>query len=200
MDKKKKINLKKIQIENVFQYLDELCHKMQQSESYFSIAYLDLDKWKNNSVSLTELIEDFMHNLCKVPFSKCFYIGRDEFFVVLIDTKRDIALSRLHEFKQIWKENRLFDITFSAGLVSFPYHGTTSEQLWRRAEEGLYRAKRGGRDLICQPEDDSQVLKSNYYYKYQLDRLKQLAQKTGRKEADILRSALDEYFRKYDEI
>jgi diguanylate cyclase (GGDEF)-like protein len=39
-------------------------------------------------------------------------------------------------------------ITISAGIATFPAHGSNAEDLMRAADDALYRAKKGGRDRI----------------------------------------------------
>jgi hypothetical protein len=60
-----------------------------------------------------------------------------------------------------------------------------------KVEEGLYLAKRQGRGQTKLLSRESMILKSNYYSTVQLERLTELAQKTGHTEASLLRQALD---------
>jgi len=48
-------------------------------------------------------------------------------------------------------EHALDPVTLSIGLAAFPQHGTTAEQLLRKADECLYESKAGGRDRVTVP-------------------------------------------------
>jgi GGDEF domain-containing protein len=181
---------------------DELLHLISsrlKNQGAFSMALIDLDKWNDKSLNLDELILDFRRVLESSSFEEFHYIGRDE-FILFVDESIEKTFQQLFEFKLHWERDRKFDVTYSAGLVSVPSHGNTPEEVLRRAEEGLFKAKQQGRNMICQPDNGSLVLKSNYYYKYQLDRLKTIAKKQKKKESEILRLALDEYFRRHDDL
>jgi diguanylate cyclase (GGDEF)-like protein len=40
-------------------------------------------------------------------------------------------------------------VTISAGIASFPDHGTSREELIRAADTALYAAKQAGRNRVC---------------------------------------------------
>ena len=68
----------------------------------------------------------------------------------------------------------------------------------RKADLALYAAKdQGGRSVALTPGDDM-VLKSSYYSSAQLGRLKSLAERMKKKEAVLLREALDDVLRKHE--
>ena len=68
----------------------------------------------------------------------------------------------------------------------------------RKADLALYAAKdQGGRAVALTPSDDM-ILKSSYYSSAQLGRLKRLAERMKKKEAVLLREALDDLLRKHE--
>lgn len=186
---------------NIYE-IEKILHLIEEKISQkklFCMAFLDLDKSKEETQNFNDLISNFSDVLNKSKTKEYYYLGRDE-FILFLDGKTDTAFQSLIEFKLLWEQERVFNVSFSVGLVCTPTHGNTAEDLLRRAEEGLYRAKLEGRNRICQPDNESLVLKSNYYYKYQLHRLKSLSKKQQKKESEILRLALDEFFRRYDDL
>ena len=85
--------------------------------------------------------------------------GGEEFVALMPETDGDAAqalLARLlEEFQQLPPEavpgrRRLPGGSFSAGVVLFPRHGNTLEQLLSRADRALYAAKNQGRARIEQ--------------------------------------------------
>ncbi|HLZ62477.1 MAG TPA: GGDEF domain-containing protein [Ktedonosporobacter sp.] len=128
--------------------------------------------------------------------------GRDEFMAVIpakgIEDAVFLAESvRQHLAKVILKTVTdrdifpAFQIGCSAGVALYPYHANETMALLGKTEEGLYLAKRHGRNLTKLPSNESMVLKSNYYSQVQLERLAMLARKTKQTEASLLREALE---------
>ena len=81
------------------------------------------------------------------------FVGRwrfgDEFIVLLPDAKIDDAVpvadrirAAVEEASQSW----LFPVTVSVGVVEYPLHGNTVEELVNRAEEALKTAKASGKN------------------------------------------------------
>lgn len=72
-----------------------------------------------------------------------------------------------------------------------------ANELLRRADLALHAAKEQGGDAVGLTPADDMVLKSSYYSGAQLGRLKGLAERMKKKEAVLLREALDDLLRKY---
>jgi predicted signal transduction protein with EAL and GGDEF domain len=88
-------------------------------------------------------------------------------------------------------------VTISGGIAAFPLDGRTDNEMVRKADQALYRAKATGRNKICLAQEERMVTKTTHYPQTQLERLAQLAQKEGLGEAVLLREALDDLLLKY---
>lgn len=88
--------------------------------------------------------------------------------------------------------------TASIGVASAPRDANTPHDLRRRADLALHAAKEQGGDTVGLTPGDEMVLKSSYYGRAPLARLKGLAERQQKKEAVLLREALDDLLRKYD--
>jgi diguanylate cyclase (GGDEF)-like protein len=88
--------------------------------------------------------------------------------------------------------------TASIGVASAPRDAKTPHDLRRKADLALHTAKEQGGDTVGLTPGDEMVLKSSYYGQAQLARLKGLAERQQKKEAVLLREALDDLLRKYD--
>ncbi|MDP9351098.1 MAG: diguanylate cyclase, partial [Chloroflexota bacterium] len=129
----------------------------------------------------------------------------DEFAGALPDVRLDDAFSLLEEFRR-----RVASLTFegrpelrvacSVGLAGFPANGGNDVELMRAADQALYIAKSTGRNKVSLPLTDSRmVTKTSHYTATQLERLSQLAKTLQRNEASILREALDDVLKKYND-
>ena len=135
--------------------------------------------------------------------------GRDEFLILVENINVDDALMFAEKIRSQLAEKLVewtlgdtaadsFSIGCSAGVAVYPDRAADARELLRAAEEGMYRAKRQGRNRTKLPTNENMVLKSNYYTSAQLERLRLLALRMGCTEASILREALDIFLRKHD--
>ena len=75
--------------------------------------------------------------------------------------------------------------------------GRTENELFRKADHALYRAKASGRKQIRLAYEERMVPKTTHYTQTQLERLSKLAEERGVNEADLLREAMDDFLTKY---
>lgn len=131
--------------------------------------------------------------------------GGDEFGAALPDTRLDDAFTLCEELRR-----RVAALTFAAfpearircciGLAAFPTHAASDHELVRGADQALYYAKATGRDKVALPLADSRMItKTSYYTATQLERLAHLAKTLRRNEASVLREALDDALKKYND-
>jgi diguanylate cyclase len=88
--------------------------------------------------------------------------------------------------------------TASVGVANIPRDAKTPEELLRRANAALAAAKDQGGNAVTLTPSSEMVMKTSYYEASQLGRLKKLAERLGKKEAPLLREALDDLLRKYE--
>ena len=78
-------------------------------------------------------------------------IGGDEFFALMknvpdISAVKGKAVQILETIVSICDEYEGINLSGSIGLSIYPEHGTTVEQLYAKADEALYQAKRQGKN------------------------------------------------------
>jgi diguanylate cyclase (GGDEF)-like protein len=88
--------------------------------------------------------------------------------------------------------------TASIGVASIPRDAKTADELIRKTDLALFSAKDQGGDTVALTPGDEMALKSSYYTVAQLGRLKALAERLGKKEAVLLREALDDLLQRHD--
>jgi diguanylate cyclase (GGDEF)-like protein len=131
--------------------------------------------------------------------------GGDEIAGALPGARLDDAFSLLEEFRRRVMELRFEEapdaqLTCSAGLAAYPANGRSDVELVREADQALYVAKATGRNKVALPLADSRmVTKTSHYTQTQLERLAQLARTVKRNEATLLREALDDLLKKYND-
>lgn len=129
----------------------------------------------------------------------------DEFAGVLPTTRLDDAFSLLEEFRRRVTDLEFegapdLHVTCSVGLATYPEHGDDEAVLVRAADEALYQAKLSGRNKVALPlVDGRMVTKTSHYTSTQLERLARLGKALRRNEASILREALDDVLKKYND-
>ncbi|HEV2011644.1 MAG TPA: diguanylate cyclase [Candidatus Limnocylindria bacterium] len=130
-------------------------------------------------------------------------IGGDEFTVLLPGVALEQAFLRAEKLraeigealKKAVPERRC---TASIGVANYPRDAKNADELARKAGLALYAAKEQGGDAVSLTPGENMVLRSSYYAAPQLGRLRSLAERHKKKEAVLLREALDDLLRKYE--
>jgi diguanylate cyclase (GGDEF)-like protein len=85
--------------------------------------------------------------------------GGDEFVVILPETTVRTACMVAERLRQSIRTHVFLkelgihkQLTASIGVAGFPEHAETKQDLIRKADEAMYRAKAGGRDRIAVAE------------------------------------------------
>lgn len=147
-------------------YLDErLPHELQRAARQqlpVGIIVLDIDRFKNINDTyghdcgdmLLQTVGAFLRGSMRSEDIVCRY-GGEEFVIVLPGATttathiraEDVRLG-LHTLVVQQGPCQIAHITASFGVAVFPQHGTSSDDLFRTADQALYAAKQGGRDRV----------------------------------------------------
>jgi diguanylate cyclase (GGDEF)-like protein/PAS domain S-box-containing protein len=146
-------------------FLDEtLTRELSRAERdkySVSVVMLDLDHFKNFNDSYGHDVGDLMlKQLGKLLTSQvragdiaCRY-GGEEFVVVMPKASLSVARQRANDWRikfeslAVEHEGEVLNATLSAGVAVFPLHGTTGDEVIRRADQAMYEAKNAGRNQV----------------------------------------------------
>jgi diguanylate cyclase (GGDEF)-like protein len=131
--------------------------------------------------------------------------GGDEFVIVFPGEEREQAFLKMEQIRHELSQAELTaldsktikGINISGGVASFPMDGRTENELFRKADHALYRAKASGRRQIRLAYEERMVPKTTHYTQTQMERLSKLSEERGVNEADLLREAMDDFLTKY---
>ncbi len=152
-------------------FLDKLIDEADLKSKSFSIALIDLDKFKRYNDKFGHLFGDEVLKYVAGIFRLTFYgdphyyyrYGGDEFIIIFPDTGTQEVDRFLHQciyntFQQpfLFKSN-FYKITMSFGVASYPRDGRTREELVRKADEAMYYSKRTGTNQITLASDLSRL-------------------------------------------
>lgn len=182
--------------------------------SSVSMALIDLDRFGslNSQIGRAQADEvlrqtaGFLLNAIGSE-GKVFRYGGDAFAIVMPGTEKEQAFFLIEKtrvaFAELSKtrtanENVVPEVTFSAGIATYPDDGGTPADVVRKASEAMYRAKNNGRNRVCIAREEKMVTKTSHYTQGQLQGLSRLAKRMGVGEAVLLREALDDLLRKYN--
>ena len=151
--------------ESLNTYLEELMRDAALDKKIFSIALIDLDRFKEFNDrfghSLGDDILKYTSNMIRLTLIaeniRAFRYGGDEFIIIFTDKKPKETDRLLHNcsrhmnYRLFLYKNKFHRvrITMSCGVAGFPDDGRTAEDLIRRADEAMYFSKRSGRNRIA---------------------------------------------------
>jgi len=132
-----------------------------------AVFMLDLDHFKtfNDTYghaagdAVLSAVAEIFRNSIRTEDIACRY-GGEEFTIMLPDVTPKVAYERAERVRQAVESLRVplerdvyGELTVSIGLAIYPHDGEAGDQLLRRADQALYRAKRSGRNRVEQYED-----------------------------------------------
>jgi diguanylate cyclase len=141
--------------------LDRELAKAVRSYAPLSLVLIDIDHFKciNDSYGhqtgnqVLQTLAKILTYQVRTGDIACRY-GGEEFVVIMSETPSDIALLRAEQWQAslvtqpIAGIDKIHPITFSGGIATFPYHGSTPDELIHAADWTLYNAKAAGRNKI----------------------------------------------------
>jgi len=136
------------------------------------VIFADIDQFKRLNDEFGHLLGDevlrqvsslFHQQLRKIDVV-CRY-GGEEFAILLTNTNSQHAMGvadKLRRLVETWQFPGVpRTVTISAGVASFPDHGSTRDELVHAADTALYAAKQAGRNRVCLTESARAVANGN---------------------------------------
>lgn len=177
-----------------------------------SVFLIDLDEFHQINVSAGHAAGDrviaatgkTLAETAKREGWLCGRIGGDEFALLAPGLALEAAFLRAERLRVALDEAVAAAVpaglrcTASIGVANAPRDAKTADELRRKAELALHAAKEQGGDAVGLTPGEDMVLRSSYYSVAPLGRLRSLAERLKKKEAVLLREALDDLLRKYD--
>ena len=143
------------------EYLIAFIQDLINRNENFSVAFIDLDKFKNINDTYGHLVGDCVLKEIAKELSKNFRredcIGRfggEEFIVVAKNMPGELLCKKIDFIRDKVASLNTCNIrvTFSAGVSEYK-HGDTVESILERADNLLYKAKQSGRNkVVCEKE------------------------------------------------
>lgn len=130
-----------------------------------ALLYLDLDDFKNINDVLGHqygdvLLKAISHALQRIKGieSTCYRMGGDEFVIVVppvaYDKLQAIVDDIQHIFSKPWfLKDADYYCTMSMGIVTYPDHGDSVQDLIKKADIAMYAAKKAGKNRINEYSD-----------------------------------------------
>lgn len=123
-----------------------------------SLAMVDIDHFKKINDYHGHIIGDNcikeIVNIIQRNIRRADYIGRyggDEFIIILPETNINEAKNVAEEIRKKISSYSKQNVTVSIGISSYPQDGKTAVEIISKADEGLYRSKRKGRNIVSHP-------------------------------------------------
>ena len=132
--------------------------------------------------------------------------GGDEFTCFFENTEREQAFLVMERVRAAVEALEQFTngettieakVTITGGVAAYPIDGSDENELFRKADGALYRAKMTGRNKFVLAVEERMIPKTAHFTQTLLERLTELAQEQGVSEAVLLREALDDLLVKY---
>lgn len=143
------------------EFLDREVARAEREGSRLSVVIMDVDNFKHFNDTyghkcgdeVLQAIAKFLVDHTRRGDVVCRY-GGEEFLILMPGASREVALERAEAWRQDFSETAMdyegmkFYATFSAGVATFPDHGSTYEALLQAADRALYRSKDLGRNKV----------------------------------------------------
>ena len=136
-----------------------------RSNTEVGIVVIDVDHFKafndthghEAGDAILEAVGEVLTTFSRASDVACRF-GGEEFMMILPGCSIEDTRSRAEELRRRiaalrvpFRDIELVGPTISCGIAGYPQHGLTADMLFRRADDALYAAKRGGRDQVAAP-------------------------------------------------
>jgi diguanylate cyclase (GGDEF)-like protein len=196
---------------------DEALHatffKASQANAPLALAFFDIDHFLNindtygmvGGDAVLKTIADTAGQIIGARGELSRY-GGDEFACLFENTEREQAFLAMEGVRAAVEALDQFSngdttieakVTITGGVAAYPIDASDENELFRKADGALYRAKNTGRNKFVLAVEERLIPKTAHFTQTQLERLTELAQEQGVSEAVLLREALDDLLVKY---
>ena len=144
-------------------FLNSSINRVKENNEKLSCLMIDIDDFKqiNDTFGHTagdavlRDLADILKKNCR-SFDVIGRVGGEEFCVLLLDCDKtrsfEISMRirnaiKAHRF--MIKDHKVIKITVSIGVATYPDTVERLEEIKEKADSGLYKAKRSGRDKVC---------------------------------------------------
>lgn len=140
------------------QTLEKVFDRSQKTQQSFGILFFDLDGFKNVNDTLGHDFGDFLLKEVAKKLTKCLRttdylarLGGDEFTAIITDscTLDDLEAIASRCLKSIGtsveQDHKVANFGVSIGLALYPLHGTSIDEVLKKADEAMYEAKKSGK-------------------------------------------------------
>jgi diguanylate cyclase (GGDEF)-like protein/PAS domain S-box-containing protein len=145
------------------EFLNNSIARAERENHHVSVVMMDLDNFKqfNDTYGhkcgdvILESFANFLVEHTRRGDVICRY-GGEEFVTIMPNATLEIGYERAEAWRQDFSEaateydGMKFSITFSAGVATFPEHGSTGDEIVQAADKALYRSKYGGRNRVTE--------------------------------------------------
>ena len=136
--------------------------RAEESGASLSLVVVDIDRFKSvndahghaRGDEMLKALGQLIQQGLREPQSAGRY-GGDEFMVILPDMGLDAAVAWAESLRRMFEpiaaayNGSIRAATLSAGVASYPEHGTSGADLFHTADVALYEAKNAGRNCVC---------------------------------------------------
>ena len=142
-------------------HLQQALEEMRYGGPSVALVYLDLDGFKQVNDAYGHATGDRLLVIVATAFRRAcgdlllVRVGGDEFAVVILEPNAAVAAVELGQKlidlfdERIEVDGHLVSLSTSIGIVSTGSAGVSDDEMLRRADVAMYRAKHLGRDRIC---------------------------------------------------
>ena len=145
------------------EFLDNEIARAEREKTSTSVVMIDLDNFKqfNDTYGhkcgdvILQAFANFLMEHTRRGDVICRY-GGEEFVILMPNAPLEIAYERAEAWRQDFSETATdyegmkFSITFSAGVATFPQHGSTGDSILQAADKALYHSKYSGRNRVTE--------------------------------------------------
>jgi diguanylate cyclase (GGDEF)-like protein len=197
--------------------IDRFIENIEESgDGHLSMALLDIDGFTAIEERygyafadrLLDTIAEHMQSISEADIAERYV--RDSFVLVYDGLMLEDAFLRAETVRKALAKHTFtvmnidgqpveLGVEFSAGVSAYPGDADNRNQLLSLAENAAKQALNLGGSRIAFGRPQSMTPKTSHYSPSQLERLKALGKRLKQPEAELLREALDDLLRKYDQ-